>query len=159
VNPATTRLIVVHVIHRLDRRRVLLTTPSTCRGEIFWSQSLWQSSMGKYPNFWQIPKFPYNTVWDRWKEASTPTPARFVHSFRYNTVLWRTAGHRNRRTDRQTHDDSKYHARLASRCKKQSTTNQYSIQCIYQSVSRTGRRPMFLAFLLTHCTGTLLYTS
>jgi len=30
VHPATTRSTVVGVIHELDRRRVLLTTPSTC---------------------------------------------------------------------------------------------------------------------------------
>ena len=35
---------VVGVIHKLDRRRVLLNTPSTCRGEIFQVQRSGQSS-------------------------------------------------------------------------------------------------------------------
>ena len=37
-------------------------------------------------------------------------PAQFVQSFRHNTGLWRT--------DRQSHDDSMYHASIASRGKK-----------------------------------------
>ena len=48
-----------------------------------------------------MSKCLYNTVWDRWKEASVPKPARFVQSFRYNTSLWRTDG----RTDGRKHDD------------------------------------------------------
>ena len=35
VHPATMRSAIVGVIYRLYRRRVLLTTPSTCCGEIF----------------------------------------------------------------------------------------------------------------------------
>jgi len=46
-----TRSTVVGVIHKLDRRRVLSTAPSTCRGDIFQVQSLRQRSRGKYPNF------------------------------------------------------------------------------------------------------------
>ena len=42
---------VVGVIHKLDRRRVLLTTRSTCRSEIFEVQSSRQSSRGKCPYF------------------------------------------------------------------------------------------------------------
>ena len=46
----------------------------------------------------EILEFPYNTVWDRWKEASTQNPARFVQLFRYNIGLCQTDG----RTDRHT---------------------------------------------------------
>ena len=49
--------IVVGVIHKLDRLRVLLTTPSTCRAEISQFQSLGQSHGGKYPYFRSYPNF------------------------------------------------------------------------------------------------------
>ena len=38
----------------------------------------------------ETSEFPYNTVWDRWKETAVREPARFVQSFRYNTGLWQT---------------------------------------------------------------------
>jgi len=46
-------------------------------------------SQREVPQFLEIPKFPYNTVWNRWKEAKPPCqkPARFVQSFRDNTGL------------------------------------------------------------------------
>ena len=31
---------------------------------------------GEVPLFLETPKFQYNTGWDKWKEASTPKPAR-----------------------------------------------------------------------------------
>jgi len=37
--------------------------------------------------FLDVPKFPYKTVWDRWKEASMPKTARFFGSFGYNAGL------------------------------------------------------------------------
>ena len=44
----------IGVVNKLDRRRrrrrVLLATRSTCRGEI---RSLEQTSTGKYPSFWR----------------------------------------------------------------------------------------------------------
>jgi len=43
------------LIHSLNRRPLLLPTPSTCRGEIFSVPSLGQSSRGKY--FWRYPNF------------------------------------------------------------------------------------------------------
>ena len=45
----------IGVVNKLDRRRrrVLLTTRSTCRGEIFSVRT----SRGKYPNFWRYPNF------------------------------------------------------------------------------------------------------
>jgi len=59
-----------------------------------------------------MPRFPYNTVWDRWKEASVPNTSSIcaVVSMQYRLV---TDG----RTDRLTHDDSKYRASIASRGK------------------------------------------
>jgi len=52
-----------------------------------------------------MPKFPDNTVWNRWKTASCRKTARFVQSFRYNTCLVTV-----RRTNRHTQDDSIYRA-------------------------------------------------
>jgi len=57
VHPATTRLTVAGVVHMLNRRRVLLTTPKVCRGEIFNSRVREQSSRGKYPYFCRYPNF------------------------------------------------------------------------------------------------------
>ena len=52
---------VVGVVNPLDRRRVLLTTRSTCRDEIFKVQILWQSSDGNTVIF-QIPGSVMMTV-------------------------------------------------------------------------------------------------
>jgi len=82
---ATTRSTVVRVIHKLDRRRVLLTTPSTfCRGEFFLSR-VW----GKVPEgstlslFLEVPDFVYNNaVWDlRQRKLPRQRPALSVCSF------------------------------------------------------------------------------
>ena len=53
VHAARSRSTVVGVIHKLDRRRVLFTAQSTCRGEIFYVQCLGRSSRGKYSYFWR----------------------------------------------------------------------------------------------------------
>ena len=58
------------------------------------------------PLFLEIPKFPHNTVWDRWKEAYVLK----TNSIRFDTT---TDG----RTDGQTHDDSKNRASMAPRGK------------------------------------------
>ena len=58
---------VVRVVNKIDRRRVLLTTRSTCRGEIFQVQSWRQREV---PSFWRYPYFLINTVNDRWNKAS-----------------------------------------------------------------------------------------
>jgi len=54
VHPVAKRATVVGVIYKLDRRRVLLTTPSTCPGKIFEVQCLGQSSRGKYPYYYHL---------------------------------------------------------------------------------------------------------
>ena len=65
--------------------------------------------------FLEIPKFPYNTMWDMdEREHPCRNPARFVQSFRYNTGLWQT----DRWTDRRTHNDNKYRASIASCVKR-----------------------------------------
>ena len=51
------RISVVNKLDRRRRRRVLLTTRSTCRGEIFQVRSSGQSPRGKYPNFWRYQYF------------------------------------------------------------------------------------------------------
>jgi len=49
--------ILVAVIHKLHRRRVLLTTRLICRGESLYFQSLGQNSLEKYPYFRRYPNF------------------------------------------------------------------------------------------------------
>jgi len=75
--------------------------------------------------FFEIPEFPYNTVWDRWKEASMPKKIPLDSSDRFDTIQAcdryrqqdrQTGG----RTDRQTHDDSIHRASIASRSKNYS---------------------------------------
>jgi len=65
------------------------------------------------PLLFEIHKFPYNTVWHRWKESSMPNPASFVQSLRCNTGLVADG-----RRDRRTHDDSIYRASIATSGKK-----------------------------------------
>jgi len=97
----------IGVANKPQRRRwwVLLTTWWTCGGENFSSKSgVWNSPTGKY--FLEIPKFPYNTVWDREKEAHAKISwIRPVVSIQYQLV---TDGQTDRQTNPQTHDDSKY---------------------------------------------------
>ena len=49
--------ILVAVIHKLHRRRVLLTTRLICRGESLYFQSLGQNALEKYPYFRRYPNF------------------------------------------------------------------------------------------------------
>ena len=91
--------IVTPLVNKLDRRRrrrVLLTTRSTCRDKILLSPEFGTKSQREVPWLLVISKFSYNTVWDRWKiggrKHPCQNPARFVQSFRYNTGLWRTDG-------------------------------------------------------------------
>jgi len=62
VHRDTTRSTAVDIIHRLDRRRVLLITPSTRRGEIFSKSSVW----GKVPEgstlIFEMSEFPYEQL-------------------------------------------------------------------------------------------------
>jgi len=99
----------ISVVNKLDRRRRpdLLTTRSTCRGEMETKSGVWD----KVPRSTLIfgdTQVPYNTVWDRWKEASMTKISSIRPSFRYNTGSWVTDGH----------DDNIYSARIASRGKK-----------------------------------------
>jgi len=55
----------IGVVNRLDRRRILLTMRSTCRAKF---SRLWNKVPEGCTLILEIPKF--NTVWDRWKEAS-----------------------------------------------------------------------------------------
>ena len=63
---------VVNKLDRRRRRRGLLTTRSTCRGEIFYVRSLERSSREKCSCCFEMPKFPHNTMSDRCKEAAMP---------------------------------------------------------------------------------------
>ena len=91
----------VSAVNKLNHRRVLLTTRSTCRGKIF--LEFGTKFQKEVPLFLEIPAFPFNTVQDRWQEASTRKPSSIcpVVSIQYQTV-----------TDRQTdiHNDSIYRA-------------------------------------------------
>ena len=57
---------VLGVVNKLDRRRVLLTTRSTC-GEFFYVESLGQSFRGRYPYFRRYPKLLL--IQCRWNET------------------------------------------------------------------------------------------
>jgi len=76
------------------------------------------------------------SVWQTWKEASMPKPARFVQSFRYNTGLWRTGGRADRQTDRRTLDDSIFRASIASCGHKTTSCNVTDICAQHYQFSR-----------------------
>jgi len=86
----------------LDRRRVLLITPSTCRAEFFYVQSLGKSSRRKYSYFWTYPNFLTTQFRIGRRKLQRQNAAL--------SGLWRT--------DRQTHDDSICRASLTWRGKK-----------------------------------------
>ena len=85
----------IGVVNKLDRRRrVLLTTRSTCRGEIFQVRSMEQSFRWKYSNFWRYRNFLITQkLWAGWKETCVPNTSsiRPVVSIQHRFV-----------TDRQT---------------------------------------------------------
>ena len=79
----------IGAIHKLDRRRVLLTTRSIGRSKKFLSRnfrspkSLEANFQRELSLFLEVPEFPYNTVYDIMStEAPMPNPARFLHPFR-----------------------------------------------------------------------------
>ena len=73
---------VVSVVNKLDRRRVLLTIRSTCRGEIF---RAWVKSPKEVPLFLEIPEYSDNTVcigvWHRYIEVSLPAQNQLSSSY------------------------------------------------------------------------------
>ena len=75
---------VVSVVNELDRRRVLLTTRSTCRRKILSSEfrAKFQKEVHSFPD---VPDFLYNTVYDRWKEALMQKN-QFDSSSSFNTI-------------------------------------------------------------------------
>ena len=81
------RIGVVNKLDRRRRRRVLLTTRSSCSGEIFYKSGVWDKVPEGNTLILKVAKFPYNTVWDRWEEAPCQNPSRLVQSFQYNTGL------------------------------------------------------------------------
>jgi len=76
------------VVNKLDRRRVLLTTRSTCRGKIFLVQSLGQSYREKCSYFWKYPNFLITQCGSCDRKPPCQKSGRFVQSFWYNTGLW-----------------------------------------------------------------------
>jgi len=82
----------IGVVNKLDRRRVLLTTRSTCHGSV--------------PSFWRHLNFLLTLCAINESKDPCQKPARFVQSFRHNTGLWRSDG--------RIHDDGKYRASIAS---------------------------------------------
>jgi len=90
VNSHDSSTVVYMSSTRTTTPRVLLTTRSTCRGEIFQVRGLAQSSKGKCPNFWRYRNF-LTTHWGACRRKPPyQKPARFVESFRYNIALWWT---------------------------------------------------------------------
>ena len=111
----------IGVVNKLDRRRrwrALLTTRSTCRGEIFRVRSLGQISKEKYPNFWRYQNFLITQCETHGRKPPGQKLTWLVQWSRHNTGLWRT--------DRRTHDDCNYRASIASRGK-----NRYECTCIH----------------------------
>jgi len=76
----------IGVVKKLDcqqqQRRVLLTTQSTCSGEIFLVRSLAQSPRGKYPNFWReaYPIFFITQCGVDGRKLPLPKLTRFVQT-------------------------------------------------------------------------------
>ena len=87
----------IGVVNKLDRRRVLLTTLSTCHGEFFFESRVW----GRVPEGYTIStigtEFPYNT------EKSPHAKSQFDSSSRFDTTP-ACDGQTDRRTNtRQQH--------------------------------------------------------
>jgi len=97
------------VVNKLDRRRWrlrdLLTTRSTCRGEMV-------SIGGKYPNFWRYPNFLITQCGLGGRKP--PCQNKLDSSSRFDTVP-ACDRQMDRRTDRRIHDDSIYRANIALR--------------------------------------------
>ena len=109
----------IGVVNKLDRRRrwrALLTTRSTCRGEIFRVLSLGQISREKYPNFWRYQNFLITQCGTHGRKPPGQKLTWLVQWSRHNTGLWRT--------DERTHDDCNYRASISSRGK-----NRYECTC------------------------------
>jgi len=90
----------IGVVNKLDRRRrrVLLTTRSTCRGKIFCVQSLGQSTTRRYPYFRGTRNFLITQFNVGERKLPCQKLALSDRSFQYNTGLWQT----DRRTDGHT---------------------------------------------------------
>jgi len=88
----------IGVVNKLDRRRwvLLLTTRLTCRSEIFCPE-FGKSSRGKYPNFGDTKKIPYNTMRDRWKKSFLPKTSSIRQSIRLRDRQTNTRRERIRR--------------------------------------------------------------
>ena len=87
---------------------MLLTTRSTCRGEIFEVRRLGQSPRKKYPNFWRYPYFliTQSGIGGKKSTCQETSSIRPVVSIQYRVVS-------DGRTEGQT--DSIYRASMASR--------------------------------------------
>jgi len=73
---------ITAVLHKLDRRRVLMSIPCTCRGEMFSESSVWNKISERTTIILEVPEFPYNTVQlcARYVEESSKLSARFDRS-------------------------------------------------------------------------------
>jgi len=61
--------------------------------------------------FLEIPEFPYNTVWDRWKEASMPKKSRSIRPI--VSIQHRLATDTDSKTDRQADGQTDRHTMTA----------------------------------------------
>jgi len=109
-------------LDRRRRRRDLLTTRSTCHGEIFFLSPVFGTKLRReVPLFLEIPEFSYNTLYRiSGKKLPRQNPARLVASSRFDTVRLMKDRQTDGRTDGRTQDDSKYCASIASPGKKAS---------------------------------------
>ena len=95
--------VVVCMVSKLDRRQVLLWSARSTSVTKFLESETWQSSRKKYHYlFSEIPEFPYNTVYGRWRRASVnhlldsssrfdTSPVVYVHPS-VSTVTFETTG-------------------------------------------------------------------
>ena len=92
----------------------------------FSKSRVWDKFRRKKPSFLEISIFSYSTVWDR-LEGRFRAKNQLDSSSCFDT-LPACDGQIDRRTDGQTHDDSKYRASIASRGK---TRGVFDVDCVY----------------------------
>jgi len=69
-----------------------------------------------FPNFLEMPKFPYNTDWVGQVEGSLRAKYQLDSSSRFDTIP-ACDGRTDGQSDKRTHNDSTYRASIASRGK------------------------------------------
>jgi len=84
----------------------------------------------------EIPEFPCNSMYDRWKQS--PVTKQLDYFSRFDTI---PVCDGQTETDRQTHNDSKYRASIASRGKRNFRWAWVSITHFFVAVCSVVSRP------------------